>query len=54
MMGAGAGEGDGCVCVECGASSRQALYREFTGGAIQLSRCVSCSTIILARHNKIA
>ena len=29
------------VCVECGKSSDQELYREFTGGTIQLSQCVS-------------
>lgn len=28
------------VCVECGESSKQALYRRFTGGAIQLTQCV--------------
>ena len=29
------------VCVECGKSSDQRLYREFSGGTIQLSQCVN-------------
>ena len=31
------------VCVECGEKNDQALYRKFTGGAIQLSQCVRSS-----------
>ena len=35
------------VCVECGKESAdQELYREFSGGTIQLSQCVS------RQHNK--
>lgn len=29
------------VCVQCGKTNTQALYKKFTGGTIQLSQCVS-------------
>lgn len=33
-------------CVECGRGSNQALYKEFSGGTIQLSQCVSFAVVL--------
>ena len=31
----------GSLCIECGKDNNRALYKEFSGGTIQLSQCVS-------------
>jgi len=33
-------------CIECGRGSNQALYKEFSGGTIQLSQCVSFAVVL--------
>ena len=35
-----AGSPQSSVCVQCGRTNAQALYKKFTGGTIQLSHCV--------------
>ena len=41
------------ICVECGKKSGdQRLYREFSGGTIQLSQCVSHSPPMQTRQHK--
>ena len=34
------------VCVECGKLNSKNIYREYSGGAIQLSKCVSETAIL--------
>ena len=38
--------GHSSCCVECGKGSNQALYKEFSGGTIQLSQCVSFAVVL--------
>ena len=43
------------VCVECGKKSAdQQLYREFSGGTIQLSQCVSHSSTQPTHSNTVS
>ena len=36
-----------CVCIECGRRNAGALYRQYTGGSIQLLQCVSESVALV-------
>jgi len=55
---ASARDSDSCsLCVECGKESNRALYKEFSGGTIQLSQCVSVlcgSKICKTMHGRLS